>query len=118
MRRLLACLGVGGVLLVTAAPAFAHDCFNPNKPADAGVNYTITSFDTTTGEPVFEQTGPGQGIGGFVTLAPSATGAPIAFEVHTLGNSSKEEVGGPGSMKPEHACDGKGIDYVDACFGG
>jgi hypothetical protein len=36
-----------------------------------------------------------------------------------LGNSTaKEEVGGPGSMKPEHACDGKGIDYLDACFGG
>jgi len=32
--------------------------------------------------------------------------------------TAKEEVGGPGSMKPEHACDGKGIDYLDVCFGG
>jgi hypothetical protein len=117
MRRLIALLGIGGVLLFTAAPAFAHDCFNPNKPEGAGVNYTITSFGPTG--PVFEQTGPGQGIGGFVTLAPSATGAPVPVEVHTLGNSSaKEEVGGPGSMKPEHACDGKGIDYLDACATG
>jgi hypothetical protein len=119
MRRLFACLGVGGALLFTAAPAFAHDCFNPNKPAGAGVNYTITSFDPNTGEPVLEQTGSGQGIGGFVTLAPSATGAPFPLEVHTLGNSpAKEEVGGPGSLKPEHACDGQGIDFLDACFGG
>ena len=119
MRRLTALVGCLGMLLFGAAPAFAHDCFNPNKPADAGVNYTITSFDPATGAPVFVQTGPGQGIGGFVILAPSATGAPVPLEAHTLGNSSaKEEVGGPGSMKPEHACDGKGIDYIDACFGG
>ena len=119
MRHLFACLALVGAVLFAAAPAFAHDCFNPTKPADAGVNYTITSFDPTTGEPVFEQTGPGKGIGGFVILAPSATGAPVPLEAHTLGNSSaKEEVGGPGSMKPEHACDGKGIDYIDACFGG
>lgn len=32
--------------------------------------------------------------------------------------TAKEEVGGPGSMKPEHACDGKGIDYLDACPAG
>jgi hypothetical protein len=84
----------------------------------AGVNYTITAF-TDTG-PVFEQTGPGQGIGGFVTIAAGvlAPDAP-AVEAHTLGNSPAQEVvGGPGSMKPEHACDGKGIAYLDACFGG
>ena len=37
-------------------------------------------------------------------------------DVNNLGHSSaKEEVGGQGSMKPDHACDGKGIDYLDAC---
>jgi hypothetical protein len=118
MRRLFAGLAAGAMLLLTAAPAFAHDCFNPNKPEGAGVNYTITAF-TPTG-PVFEQTGPGQGIGGFVTIAPDVLGPDSpAVEVHTLGNSpAKEEVGGPGSMKPEHACDGKGIDYLGACLGG
>jgi hypothetical protein len=118
MRRLFAGLAAGAMLLLTAAPAFAHDCFNPNKPEGAGVNYTITAF-TATG-PVFEQTGPGQGIGGFVTIAPDVLGpGSPAVEVHTLGNSTaKEEVGGPGSMKPEHACDGKGIDYLGACLGG
>jgi hypothetical protein len=24
----------------------------------------------------------------------------------------------PKVRKPEHTCDGKGIDYLDACFGG
>jgi hypothetical protein len=67
MRRLFAGLAAGAILLLTAAPAFAHDCFNPNKPEGAGVNHTITAF-TDTG-PVFVQTGSGQGIGGFVTIA-------------------------------------------------
>jgi hypothetical protein len=37
----------------------------------------------------------------------------------TLGanGTDKETVGGPGSKKPNHACDGKGIDYLDACPG-
>src|SRR2546430_13155155 len=39
-RRLFAGLGAAAILLLTAAPAFAHDCFNPNKPEGAGVNYT------------------------------------------------------------------------------
>jgi hypothetical protein len=106
---------VGGL----AAPAFAHDCFNPQKDAHAptaGVHYVITSFNPFT----IEQVGSGKGVGGFLELAPSATGAPFPIYVHSLGNthSGHEEVGGPGSHKANHACDGKGIDYIDACFGG
>jgi hypothetical protein len=94
---------VGGV----AAPAIAHDCFNPNKPAGAGVNYTIVGFDPNTG-PIFVQTGPGKGIGGFATEG--------GVDIHTIGNSpSLDVVGGPGSQTPQHQCDGKGIDYADAC---
>jgi len=93
-------------LAMWAGPASAHDCFNPNKPEGAGVNYTIVGFDQNG--PIFVQTGPGQGSGGFATL--------FGTDVHTLGNSSaKEEVGGPGSMTADHACDGTGIDYLDAC---
>jgi len=95
-----------GALGVLAGPAAAHDCFNPNKPAGAGVNYTIVGFGENG--PIFVQTGPGQGIGGFATLS--------GVDIHTLGNSSsKEVVGGPGSQTAAHACDGKGIDYLDAC---
>jgi len=117
MKKLL----IGGAVAAAsvlgfAAPAFAHDCFNPNKPAGAGVNYTVVGFDQNG--PIFEQTGPGKGIGGFATLDPSLTGGVQVPDVHTIGNSSsKDVVGGPGSQTPEHACDGKGIDYLDACFG-
>jgi hypothetical protein len=117
MKKLL----IGGTVAVAsvlgfAAPAFAHDCFNPNKPAGAGVNYTVTGFNEDG--PIFTQTGPGKGIGGFAAIDPSFTGGFQGPDVHTLGNSSsKDVVGGAGSQKPEHACDGKGIDYLDACFG-
>ena len=103
------------VALLAATPALAHDCFNPKKPAGAGVNYTVVGFDENG--PIFEQTGPGKGIGGFATISPDLTGGFQLPDVHTIGNSSsKEVVGGPGSMKADHACDGKGIDYLEACF--
>jgi hypothetical protein len=59
-----------------------------------------------------------KGVGGFAGLSSEVTGAPVALYTHTIGNSSSHEtVGGPGSQKPEHACDGKGIDYLDVCYG-
>ena len=49
--------------------------------------------------------------------ASVASPAPLnGVDIHTIGNSpSQDVVGGPGSQKPEHACDGKGIDYASAC---
>ena len=113
--------GTAALIMMAASPGFAHDCFNPQKDAHAptgGVNYTIVGFDQNG--PIFEQTGPGQGIGGFVAVAPGVFGNPDTVYVHSLGNSDngKDEVGGPGSMKSGHACDGKGIDYLDDCAGG
>ena len=124
LRTRVLAVGVGtGALLMLSTPAFAHDCFNPQKDAhapDGGVNYTLTGFDENG--PILVQTGPGKGIGGFVAIAPGVFGNPTTLYTHSLGNSSehsgKEEVGGPGSMKANHACDGKGIDYIDDCFGG
>jgi hypothetical protein len=108
------------VLALGAAPTYAHDCFNPTKnehAPTAGVHYTIVGF-TEDEEPIFEQTAQGKGIGGFVALSPEATGAPETLYAHTIGHSeSHETVGGPGSKKESHSCDGKGIDYLDACFG-
>ena len=116
-RKIIVALLSVTVALATTASAFAHDCFNPNKPEGAGVNYTIVGFGQNG--PIFEQTGPGKGIGGFVALSPELTGGQTGLEVHTLGagGSGKEEVGGPGSLKPSHACDGKGIDFLSACAG-
>jgi hypothetical protein len=122
-RSISLALASGTILAMGAAPVLAHDCFNPTKNEHAptgGVNYTITGF--TEEGPTFEKTGPGKGYGGFVALSPEATGAPETLYTHTLGNVTKENghetVGGPGSEKPQHACDGKGIDYIGACFGG
>ena len=107
---------VGAVLLGLSGPAVAHDCFNPKKPAGAGVNYTVVGFNQNG--PIFEQTGPGKGIGGFATINLSLFGGPdVDVDAHTIGNSSaKEVVGGPGSLDPARACDGRGIDFIEACF--
>jgi hypothetical protein len=122
MRKLL----VGGAVALAsvagvAAPAFAHDCFNPTKNPDAGVHYTITSVDPTTGEPTgFTPTGQGKGVGGFVAFDPSLIGGQTGVQVHAFGGQSgpKDGTVGPGSDKAgAKGCDGKGIDYLDACFG-
>jgi hypothetical protein len=110
---------VGAMLALGAVPTYAHDCFNPTKKPTAGVHYTITGFNAETEEPEFEKTAQGKGVGGFVALSPEVTGAPETLYVHSIGNSSSHEtVGGPGSKKEGHACDGKGIDYLDACGAG
>jgi hypothetical protein len=120
MRRKLATAALGvSALMLSATPALAHDCFNPQKNAHAptaGVHYEVVGF--TANGPILQQVAQGKGIGGFAAISSAVTGGPTLY-VHTIGNSSsKEEVGGPGSQKPQHACDGKGIDYLDACFGG
>jgi hypothetical protein len=113
-RKLPVAFACVAIALATTTSAFAHDCLNPNKPGGAGVNYTMVGFDQNG--PILEQTGPGKGIGGFAALSPELVGGQTGVETHTIGNSSsKEEVGGPGSQTPEHACDGKGIDYLSAC---
>jgi hypothetical protein len=108
-------------LTLSAGNALAHDCFNPNRDANAphaGVNYTVTGFGPTG--PNFVQTGPGKGIGGFAAIAPGVFGNLDTVYVKTIGNSSQADgVVGPGPEKAgSKACDGKGIDYLSACFGG
>jgi hypothetical protein len=121
--RVLSVAGGTAALIMLASPGYAHDCFNPQKDAHAptgGVNYTLEGFDQNG--PILVQTGPGKGIGGYVAIAPGVFGNPTTLYTHSLGmspdHSGKDEVGGPGSMKPEHVCDDKGIDYIDDCFGG
>ncbi len=121
LRTLSVVAAVVAAAALSASPALAHDCFNPTKDLHAptaGVHYTLVGFDQNG--PIFVQTGQGKGIGGFAAIAPGVFG-PDQTETlyaHTIGNSSsKEVVGGPGSQTAAHACDGKGIDYIDACFG-
>lgn len=128
--RILSVAGGTAALVMLASPSYAHDCFNPQKNAHAptgGVNYTLEGFDQNG--PILVQTGPGKGIGGFVAIAPGVFGNPTTVYTHSLGMAPEHNpkflqdpesavVGGPGSMKAGHSCDGKGIDYIDACFGG
>ncbi len=113
------CAATVAALGVSAAPALAHDCFNPTKPPAAGVNYELTGFNAD-GTPILIQIGTGTGNGGFVEIAAGVFGKPVPLYTHSLGSGHNPfgVVGGPGSQKSNHACDGKGIDYLDACFGG
>jgi hypothetical protein len=103
---------IAATLTVGAVPTYAHDCFNPTKDEHAptaGVHYAFLGIDPETHEPILEKVAQGKGIGGFAEVAPGVY-------THTIGNSSSHEtVGGPGSEKESHACDGKGIDYLSAC---
>ena len=44
------------------------------------MNYTVVGFDQNG--PIFEETGPGKGIGGFAPLSPALTGGQTGIEVH------------------------------------
>jgi len=104
-------VGVVAAVVATAVPASAFDCTNPARNENAphaGVNYTLVGFDGE--EPILEQTGPGEGLGGWVAIAPGVFG-----NTEVEYTSPHNVVGGPGSMKPEHMCDGKGIDYLEGC---
>lgn len=113
MKKLLA----GGALAVVSlvGAAFAHDCFNPNKKIGAGSSATVV-LDAEGNEVSVTQTKHGNG--GFVTIDASALGVgSVDIYVLGAGNNPHGVAGGPGSQKPEHACDGKGIDFASACFG-
>jgi hypothetical protein len=102
-RRVLTILGgMVTALVVLAGPAMAHHCYNPNKPTGAGVNYAVVGFEG--GEPVFEQVGPGKGIGGFADF--------FGTEVHTMGAGSNDHAGNPEKMPERLLCDEQGIDYL------
>ena len=60
------------------------------------------------------------GVAVVVAIDLANESARRAFELSTeavAGRATHEVVGGPGSQTAAHACDGKGIDYIDACFG-
>ena len=117
MRRIL----VSGVLVLiglaaVAAPASAHDCFNAKKTVGAG-SKTLVVLDSNGNEASVETTGNGNG--GFVTIDANALVPGVVIDIHTFGNHGpKDGVAGPGAEKAgAKGCDGKGIDYVEACFG-
>ena len=118
MRRIL----IGGAIVLisvvgVAAPASAHDCFNPTKTTGAG-SKTLVTLDSDGNEESVETTGSGKG--GFVTIDANAVAPGVVVDIHTFGNGGpKDGVVGPGAEKAgAKGCDGKGMDYVETCFGG
>jgi hypothetical protein len=117
MRRIL----IGGAIVLmsavgVAAPASAHDCFNPTKTTGAG-SKTLVTLDSAGNEVSVETTGSGKG--GFVTIDATAIVPGVVVDIHTFGNGGPQDgVAGPGAEKAgANGCDGKGIDYVETCFG-
>ena len=103
-------------LAAVATPASAHDCFNPTKATGAGSKGVVT-LDENGDEESFEETGNGKG--GFITIDATAVAPGVVIDIHTFGNGGpKDGVVGPGAEKAgADGCDGKGIDYVETCFG-
>ena len=119
LRRISVGAGVAiTVSILWAAPAFAHDCFNPNKTVGAGSKGVVT-LDATGEEESFTTTGNGNG--GFITIDANAVAPGVMVDVKTFGGNSgpgHDGVAGPGAEKAgDKACDGNGIDYIEACFG-
>ena len=118
LRKITAGIAVfGGALFGLATPAFAHDCFNPNKTIGAGSKGVVT-LDANGNEESFTPTGKGNG--GFITIDANAVVPGVMVDIHIFGgnNGPKDGVAGPGVEKAgAKGCDGKGIDYAEACFG-
>lgn len=111
-----------GVVVGGATPAFAYDCFNPTKTVGAGSKGLVT-LDASRGEtftPAGHGNGNGNGNGGFITIDATALVPGAVLDIHVFGgqNGPKDGVVGPGAEKAGvKGCDGKGIDYVESCFG-
>jgi ABC-type transport system substrate-binding protein len=89
------------MMVMSAAPAFAHQCTNVSKQAGAGSigTYNIVT-DTFT---------PTKDHGGFVTLTDGSTSYDV-FIHRTLPEGARAS--GPG----DSLCDGVGVDDVEACL--
>ena len=128
-HRVTTTVGVTCALMLTAGPAFAHDCTNSSKQVGAGSvahGYFTTYVDadgTILGEDeeyVGMRLNPqGRPEGGWFTihLLVSIDGAePFEFAVHDvlIRNDLPEppRLGGPG----DDLCDGVGIDDAATCF--
>jgi hypothetical protein len=73
------------------------------------VNYTLTGF-IPDGRPSLYRSASAKASADLPASIPASRSVQ-ALDVHTIGHSASQEiVGGPGSQKQTHACDGKGID--------
>jgi hypothetical protein len=111
--RLSALSGALLVALVFAVPVQAFDCTVAKKPPTAGA---VGVIDINTGEFTPTKKNPGteeKPHGGFVVLTDGATVTTSTFLHAPQGVLPPVREGGP-----QANCDGKGLDSLEACFGG
>jgi len=111
--RLSALSGALLVALVFAVPVQAFDCTVAKKPPGAGA---VGVVDITTGEFTPTKSNPGteeRPHGGFVVLTDGETVTTSTFLHAPEGVLPPVREGGP-----QANCDGKGLDSLEACFGG
>ena len=81
--------------------------------------YLQLPLDANGDEESFSSTGNGNG--GFITIDANAVAPGVVVDVKTFGGgkgAGHDGVAGPGAEKAgAKACDGRGIDYIEACFG-
>ena len=112
VRKFLVGTGVVfAVLIASAGPAYAHDCFNASKTSGAGSGGTVVIGVDGDGNETFEFVPSGKpGNPAFVTLDLSGLGAG------TWENVYAHPAGPRGVLPAAGNCDGKGIDSVEACL--
>src|SRR5262245_58391409 len=120
MKKLIAGGALALGVIATPFVASAHNCVNPTKTVGAG-SKTLVTLDSEENETVTDA-GHGNGTGGFVPIDANALVPGVVVDVHTFGSGEhgggKDGVAGPGIEKAgAKGCDGKGIDYIDSCFG-
>jgi len=105
-KRLTVFLAAAMMMMVmSAAPAFAHHCTNVNKQAGAGSIGTV-DISVPEGEPTFTKAN-----GAFITITDDSTFSYDVFYHRTLPEGAMAS--GPGDSE----CDGRGIDDALACLG-
>ena len=111
--RVFALLGVTTVALALAVPAFGFNCSVAKKPPTAGA---VGIVDITTGEFTPLKSNPGteeRPHGAFIALTDGSTFNTSTFLHAPDGVLPPARPGGS-----QDNCDGKGIDSLEACFGG
>jgi hypothetical protein len=101
-NRLTVFLAAAMMMVMSAAPAFAHHCTNVSKNSGAG---SVGTFNTSTN--TFT---PTKDHGGFVTITDGST---FSYDVFISGTRPD----GAMASGPDGAnrCDGRGIDDLEVC---
>ena len=95
-----------GVVAMSAAPAFAHDCFNASKQNDAAGNGGTVTITPPNGFAFTPNGHPGNPAFATVTIVG----------VGTFENVFSHPAGERGVLPSATNCDGKGIDSIDICL--